>query len=315
MPMADSNTYALYKKGWRGVAMEPLPYQEFWAQARPEDIFLNAAAGEKTGYLTLQVFDDPSGANTNLLTSANQGTDAIFQLNGITVDRKSNSVNDVVPGVSFNLQAKSTSPVTLTLSTSRSALSSALGDFVNKYNAVADQVSGQVGKSAGLLSGNSIIAETAGALRQIVSYSGSGIGSVNTVQSLADLGVSFDPQGHASFDPTNLNGFSDAQLSSAFSFIGNSAKGFAALGDTLQQLSDPVTGLIKVQQDSYDRTDTNLKTQISNLQQRISVMQAATESRLHKMDALLASLQSQQQVITASVQSVNLALFGKSTTQ
>ena len=58
MPVGDSNTYALYQKGWRGVAMEPLPYRQLWEAARPEDVFLNVAVGEKTGSLTLQVYDD-----------------------------------------------------------------------------------------------------------------------------------------------------------------------------------------------------------------------------------------------------------------
>ena len=58
MPVEDSNTFALYRKGWRGVAMEPLPYQQPWQQSRPEDVFLNAAIGEETGYLTLQVYDE-----------------------------------------------------------------------------------------------------------------------------------------------------------------------------------------------------------------------------------------------------------------
>lgn len=274
-----------------------------------------SVSANTNGHNTLQLFDDPNGANTNLLTSANQGADTVFQLNGITVTRQSNVVNDVIPGVSFTVHAKSATPVTLTLGTSRSALSSALSDFVGKYNSVVDQVSGQVGKAAGLLSGNSIIAETASTLRQISSYGTSGAPSSTNVQSLAALGVTFDPQGRTSFDATNLNSFNDAQLASAFSFVGNAQKGFASLGSNLQQLSDPVNGLIKVQQDSYDRSDTNLKTQIFGLQDRISIMQSATQARLQKMDALLASLQSQQQVITASIQSVNLALFGKNTAQ
>ena len=264
------------------------------------------------GHTTLQLFDDPTGANTNLLTSANQGSDAVFQLNGITVTRQSNVVNDVIPGVSFTVKARSTASVALTLSTSRSALSNELSDFVAKYNTVAEQVSGQVGKAAGLLTGNSIVTQTANALRQISSHNSGGNPSSTNIQSLAALGVSFDPQGRASFDATNLNGFNDAQLSSAFSFIGTGTSGFAALGKNLQQLSDPISGLIKVQQDSYDRSNNRLKTQISDLQDRITVMQTATASRLQKMDALLASLQSQQQLITASVQSVNLSLFGKS---
>ena len=266
------------------------------------------------GLTTLQLLDDPNGANVNLLTSANQGSDAVFQLNGITVDRQSNVVNDVVPGVNFSLQAKTAAPVTLTLTTSRSALSSALTSFVSGYNGLTTQVDGQIGQAAGLLSGDQIVVQISGLLRQIAGYQAPGPGTANSVQSLADLGITFDAQGQASFDSSKLNNLNDAQLTSAFSFVGSASTGFASLGGQLQQLSDPVTGLIRAQQDSYTSSDLRLKDQISALQGRITVMQTATQARLHQMDALLASLQSQQQILTASIQSVNLALFGKNPT-
>lgn len=76
MPIGGSNTYALYQKGWRGVAMEPLPYQQLWQEARPEDVFLNAAVGEKSGSLTLQVYD------THQMSSGVPETVAHWQRNG-----------------------------------------------------------------------------------------------------------------------------------------------------------------------------------------------------------------------------------------
>jgi FkbM family methyltransferase len=81
-PIGNSNTYALYQKGWRGVAMEPLPYQELWREARPEDVFLNAAVGEKSGSLTLQVYDD-----THQISSGVPETVTHWQRNGIQPSR------------------------------------------------------------------------------------------------------------------------------------------------------------------------------------------------------------------------------------
>jgi hypothetical protein len=40
-------------------------------------------------------------------------------------------------------------------------------------------------------------------------------------------------------------------------------------------------------------------------------MQKATAQRLQTVDALLGSLQSQQSIIDASIQSANLSLFGR----
>ena len=57
--------------------------------------------------------DDPAGANTNLLTSTNQGSDAVFSLNGIPVTQPGNVVNSVIPGVTFTIQDDATSTRTL----------------------------------------------------------------------------------------------------------------------------------------------------------------------------------------------------------
>jgi FkbM family methyltransferase len=106
MPIVDSNTYALYQKGWRGVAVEPLPYKQFWEQARPGDVFLNAAVGEQAGSLTLQVFE-----NTTQISTADQATLENWKLGGVhpshsievptlTLDRL---ISDHVPGRPLHL--------------------------------------------------------------------------------------------------------------------------------------------------------------------------------------------------------------------
>ncbi len=55
-PVTDSNTYALYQKGWRGICVEPLGYEQEWNQARPGDIFINAAVGEKPGQTIFHIY-------------------------------------------------------------------------------------------------------------------------------------------------------------------------------------------------------------------------------------------------------------------
>lgn len=53
-PIADSNTYALYSMGWRGVAIEPQPvFNDLWQAHRPEDLLVNAALANQAGQTTL----------------------------------------------------------------------------------------------------------------------------------------------------------------------------------------------------------------------------------------------------------------------
>jgi FkbM family methyltransferase len=53
-PVGDSNTYALYGMGWRGIAIEPQPiFNADWQQHRPQDILVNAAIAHGQGEVTL----------------------------------------------------------------------------------------------------------------------------------------------------------------------------------------------------------------------------------------------------------------------
>lgn len=57
-PIVDSNTYALYTQGWRGICIDPMPkYVTEWSTVRPGDIFINAALGELPGETTFHIYE------------------------------------------------------------------------------------------------------------------------------------------------------------------------------------------------------------------------------------------------------------------
>ena len=261
-----------------------------------------------TGATTLQLIDAPTGAATNLLTAGNQGSDAVFKLNNIDVTRKNNVVNDVIPGVSFTLLDDSTTPVTLTLSTQRASLATALDGFARGYNAAVDALGAQIGPAAGLLSGDFTVREIQKALREIASHSGSG-----AIDSLSDLGLTFDKNGRISIDATVLGTLSESQVNAAFDFIGSETNGLGALSGRLSQIGDPLIGLVKLQQEAYDKADVRVRKQIADLETRLTELQRSVASRLQSVDALLGSLEAQQKLIDASYKGVSASLFGKAT--
>lgn len=60
-PVAFSNTYLLYRRGWRGLAIDADPeFAEPFARNRPGDVFVNAAIGPCRGRTRLRLFSDPS---------------------------------------------------------------------------------------------------------------------------------------------------------------------------------------------------------------------------------------------------------------
>jgi flagellar capping protein FliD len=172
-------------------------------------------------------------------------------------------------------------------------------------------VTAQVGPAAGLLSGDTVIGQIQSELRQIVSQHTAG----GTVHSLADLGVAFSATGEASFDQTTFDGLTDQQVADGFAFAGSATSGLGGFAGSFSQISDPISGLIKVEQDGFDRTDHSLQTQMAALNDRITTMTASLNSKLQAADALLATLQSQQQTLTASLQGLNVVLYGKNQNQ
>lgn len=60
-PVDYSNTYALYQRGWRGIAIDPDPEAiAAFQRVRPQDIALQVAIGTKPGDAILHLFNDRS---------------------------------------------------------------------------------------------------------------------------------------------------------------------------------------------------------------------------------------------------------------
>ncbi|HYK60874.1 MAG TPA: flagellar filament capping protein FliD [Bryobacteraceae bacterium] len=68
-----------------------------------------------------------------------------------------NAIGDVIPGVTFTIQAASSTPTALTLKSDPTQLSSALQDFAAKYNQLQSDLHQQEGQAAGALAGDTVV--------------------------------------------------------------------------------------------------------------------------------------------------------------
>ncbi|MCE0483871.1 MAG: FkbM family methyltransferase [Methylacidiphilales bacterium] len=58
-PMHLSNTYALYRQGWRGMAIDANPdCGELYARFRPKDKFIHSAVGTESGTVEMAMFKE-----------------------------------------------------------------------------------------------------------------------------------------------------------------------------------------------------------------------------------------------------------------
>jgi flagellar hook-associated protein 2 len=270
-----------------------------------------------SGATTLQLIDDPvtpsnpGGANTELLTQTNQGSNAKFSLNGIDVVQSSNTVNSVIPGVTLQLVQESSTPVTVSLQSDPTQLSSALQTFVTDYNQLEKDLQAQEGQVPGALGGDSAITGLQQTLRQLTAFFTTG----SSVTNLSALGITFDDTtGTASFDQSTFDSLSSQQVTDGFAFLNNLATGSGNFVGQLQTFTDPISGVIVTEQQGNLTTDQHFQSQISVLTDRINTMQANLQSQLAQADALEATLQSQQSTVNASLIGLNYVLYGQNPT-
>jgi len=251
-------------------------------------------------------------APVNQISQSQAGSNADFMLNNdIHVVRPSNTVNDLIPGVSITLKnTLSSGSVTLSLTNDPSQLSTALQNLASSYNSLVDQVNQQMGSGGGPLSGDMLIRDISTDMQQLATYWNTG----SSIRSLSDLGITFDDNsGHMTYNPATFQSLSASQLTDAYKFIGSSKSGLAELANNFTQMSDPMNGMIQMEENGYDSTDQQLSDQLSNMEDQATLAQNALTAKIQQADALVAELESNQNNVDASLTSLNYVLYGRQT--
>ncbi len=160
------------------------------------------------GVLSALGLTDSDGAIKNEMVAVQ---DAIISVDGVTVTRSSNTIEDAIEGVTLNLYtADPDTPITLEVATDLSSIKTALTDFVDAYNAFRDFVTQQqaVGSDGTKTDDSTLFADSL--LRQITQSVSSALstsitGDDGTVLSLASLGITFDSSNNLELDEDTLN--------------------------------------------------------------------------------------------------------------
>lgn len=127
------------------------------------------------------------------MTQQQEGKDAILRVNGLQVTRETNSVDDVINGLSMDLfSASSTETITITIGNDRDLAETAIRDFVEAYNTFLGAVEQLVGVNDetgefGSLYNDSMADNIIDRVRNIISASVPGID--NGFATLAQLGI------------------------------------------------------------------------------------------------------------------------------
>jgi flagellar capping protein FliD len=251
-----------------------------------------------TGENTLRLQDS---GGTDLLTAGNQGTNAVFEVNGVQVSNSGNTIKDFIPGLDLTIAGPGTT--TVSTATDSSGVSSALSELVEAYNTAASAIQSQVGKNAGLLSGSVEVRQAQQTLRQITSFfSGEGLNSMR------EIGLDLQSSGQLQFNAFTFGFLSQEKLQDALAFIGDLGSGFAGNATKLLgNLTSPTSGQFQTAIDFIEQSDDKLTDDIEEAQERLDRMILTLEARFSAADLLLTQLQAQQDTLTAFLDAQKLA--------
>ena len=84
--------------------------------------------------------DNSTVSDLAFSTTLQAAQDSQFTVNGLQIERSSNTVNDVVTGLTFNLNEVTSSAVTLDLSRDTTAVKENITGVVNAYNEFIDVI-------------------------------------------------------------------------------------------------------------------------------------------------------------------------------
>jgi flagellar hook-associated protein 2 len=178
------------------------------------------------------ITDGLTGGQALSLAQTQGALDAQFVINGVSITKSSNTISDVIDGVTFDLKEETANPVTLKVEKDVDSIVSALEEFVTAYNAVNSFINGQFAynantKKAGVLAGDSTLRRIQSSLQNQIIQSVSNQFTSYSVGS--QVGLNFNRDGSLSLNKTKLqNALADDPTAVAALFLGNGTESGSA---------------------------------------------------------------------------------------
>ncbi len=233
-----------------------------------------------------------------LFTELTAASDATFEIDGFTAVSSSNTVNDVIPGISLEL--KSVGSAQLTSSRDVDSIKTTLQDFISSYNTVRTNISTM---SEGTLQGESLMRSFESRIRQDF-FSEIILENGETLSPL-DLGFTFDKEGVLSLDESEFNSTSSVDLESFINAFTDSENGFAKRIEDTIAVYTQAGGLIDNRTEGLDNRTASINEQIERFEFRLEQTEARYRRQFSAMDALVSQLQASGDYMLSQLASLN----------
>jgi len=249
-----------------------------------------------------------------------KGQIAQFTVDGLAIERPTNTIDDVIEGLSFNLTNvhEGTESTIVKVSEDMEKAADSLQKLVEQYNSTQGYIKSQLsvgdpsaeGNKTGTLSGDGSLMRLQSNLRMMMTKQ---TDNGTSVKSIADLGVTISRDGVASFDKSVLEEkVKDAPqaVSDFFSKTETTPETTDAEGEVVPASSKKVgfavdmrsfvneyisgsSGIIKTRNDTYDRMIKDVDSRISQFEDRLEAKKARYIKQFTALDTAMMQAESQ----------------------
>ena len=226
------------------------------------------------------------------------GKNASLTVDGVPISSTTNTVSEVINGVTLSLSAPTVSngtdnPVSLTVAPDTTQATNAINNFVSAYNSVISEINNQFkvasdGSGGGALEADGTLSQVQSMLLGAAAYSVSGnSGMVN----LASIGVNMNDDGTLTVDNSALSSALSSNFSAVQNLLQNTTTGFAQnLDNVVQSINMPSTGILSVDSQSIANTSTDIESHITDLQAALILQEQSLTSVYSNVNATLQEL-------------------------
>ena len=268
---------------------------------------------------SIVIGDDSSSSTTTssvnglTVTSNINARDAKLTVNGLAVQRSSNSINDVISGLTLNLSSPvvpggtaqsaliTVGPGTDTSSTTINSLITAYNDVISQYKTMTANAANSSSTSTSSFGNDPAMLDFVGSFKQFMAQGF--LTSTSKTVSLSNIGIDMNLDGTLAFNATKFaTGQSDgsiAVLANGVS-VGGSVSNSNNLSLALSTAVDP-GGLIDSLVNTEKDTITNLTAKQADLQTKLAQQQTDYTTQYSNLNALLFTLNQTSTQLTSSL--------------
>lgn len=262
--------------------------------------------------LSALAYSAATGATT-AMTRTQTAQNAKATINGLDVSSASNTLSNVLDGVTLKLNRTTATPATVNVDLDTPSISKGVNEFVTAYNSVVSTIRVQTlydeaSKTAGPLQGN---ATARGLLLQMRSLISSNTSASSSFSRLSDIGIDINKDGTLSTKSTKFN--------DAMGKLGELQKFFAGSSDTdsslngigtrvknlTKQILDTSSGAIANSTSGLNSTITRNKKQIDDINDYASKVEKRLRDQYTALDTNMAKLNGLSTYVTAQLAALN----------